>query len=612
MPAQQGVGASSPAEEDVLHRELRLLRHLHHEHLVRVHGILETDQGPALLMDLAVGGSLLDLVRSRGPLPMAEVVTTLVPVAQSLGHLHQAGALHGDITPGNILFTHEGKPLLSDFGTGRLLGAEQLDMSGTPGFVDPASTTAYDAGIDVFALSAVAWFALTGRVPGPSEQRPPLALIVPEVPDALMHLIEDGLSSDRERRPSAASFARTLLAASTPGAVNLVPAVHASVLPELLTRRSGNRPAEPTSRWGRLAARRAERRRARRTPRGDAITIRRSGSQRRPRRSHVEYSRPADGRQPSPSRGAPVGSGPDRGFGPGGRLERPGRATPRASDRRSTVDRRTTREDSPGQSRVRRLLAVALGCTAVVLLVVGIALTIRGLPGSDQVLTEPAMQGGEPPAIEPSGYSGEPPTEVPTAPDKSSIDAPAQEHSPPAAAAEVTVGGSGADGVVTGEDPVAALQALVDRRVSAFTNVDPAILREVDVEGSPAMTADQRALDAHERSGTRLRDLSIAVREAIILTGSEPAEGQVSAPLPGIAEHPDDVEAVAVRATMQLSSYTTENLAGADAAGSDRRQDASGDPASAPSPLMAAGQQELVFVLWDTAEGWRIHSVVEP
>lgn len=221
-----------------LEHELRLLHRFQHEHLLTVYRMVPTDQGPGLLLELAAGGSLLNLVTSRGPLPVPEVVRAIAPVAQALAYLHDTGALHGDVTPGNILFTSEGKPLLADLGTGRLLGGTVTGAAGTPGFVDPTASGSFDPCADIFALAAVTWFALTGRVPGPTAQRPPLVLIVPDVPSEVMRLVEDGLGSAGDDRPTADEFARILLGCTTPRPVDLVSAVHPSVLPELLTRRT--------------------------------------------------------------------------------------------------------------------------------------------------------------------------------------------------------------------------------------------------------------------------------------------------------------------------------------------------------------------------------------
>lgn len=341
-PEAGRVGHSS---KETIERELRLLQRFTHEHLVRVHRMVATDQGPGMLMDLAAGGSLLGLVTSRGPLPVSEVVTALVPVAQVLSHLHAAGALHGDVTPGNILFTHEGKPLLGDFGTGSLLGADPGVSGGTPGFVDPTRRSSFDAGSDIFALAAVSWFALTGRIPGPTEQRPPLVLIVPDVPPVLMQLIEDGLSSSRERRPTADSFARTLLGSSRADPVNLVSAVHASVRPELLTRRAGSVPQPPLRAWKRfIAACSGTRHRA---PAG-GLEVRERDERRSSRHAHPR-------RLPS--------------------------ANP------STVH-------GGSDARWRAVLAAVAGTAAVVLLVAGIVLTVGNPPGAGSSSAGQSFRGG--------------------------------------------------------------------------------------------------------------------------------------------------------------------------------------------------------------------------
>ncbi len=336
-----GEGSALPPAAGVT-EELRLLRRFVHDHLVRVHRTVETDQGPGMLMDLAPGGSLLGLLTSRGPLPVAEVVTALVPIGQALGYLHAEGAQHGDVTPGNILFTSDGRPLLGDLGTGRLLGTDRRADAGTPGFIDPTRRAAFDPGSDVFALAAVAWFALTGRIPGPTDERPPLALINPEVPVTLMHLVEDGLSPDRDRRPTAYDFAATLLRAATPAPVDLVPAVHPSVLPELLTRRRADTAV--------LAA--------------------------PVRRAH-------GGGRPSRRRAAPAA---------------PGRRTPRTADRvprDSPAPRRRPRNGVPVPSRA--LLALVAGALAVLLLTVGLTLTDA---------QEPAVRAGETGGGEQQGSAG--------------------------------------------------------------------------------------------------------------------------------------------------------------------------------------------------------------
>lgn len=513
---RDGTGVSSNSEgADALTRELRLLQRLRHEHLVRVHRIVVTDQGPALVMDLAAGGSLLGLLTTRGPLPIAEVVTTLVPIAQALSHLHEAGAVHGDVSPGNILFSHEGKPLLSDFGTAKLLGADPSTMSGTPGFIDPSSTGAFDPGGDVFALAAVSWFALTGRIPGPTDQRPPLALIVPDVPDELMQLIEDGLSSSRDRRPTASSFARRMLPIATPEPVDLVPAVHSSVLPELLTRRSASQPIAASTRRGK-----------------------RSAPSRMKRQKGTGAARPRSGRAAEQS------------------------------------------AEYTNRARTRRTLALTSGTVAVFLLVAGLALTIGRSGGSETLVAEPAVQDV------PSASAV--PAEAPVREEASADPQPQDERS---------------------ADPVEVLGQLVERRAVAFGTADPEVLRDVDVEGSPAMNADEEAVSALEQAGQRLRDLSITLQEPRSVAEAEVTADAALAVLPGVAEPPEGVDVAVIRASARISSYTTDSAAQPEGAEVDVETEG-GNTGS--TSRMAAGTQELVFVLWNTSDGWRIHTVVGP
>lgn len=553
-PSDGADGADDPqrlsdrAAADVS-RELLILQRFSHEHLLRVLRIVGTDSGPGLLMDLAPGGSLLNLVTSRGPLPIPEVVTALVPIAQVLAYLHGAGALHGDVTPGNILFTQEGKPLLGDFGTARLLGADPVPGAGTPGFIDPMRDGSFDTGTDVFALAAVSWFALTGRVPGPAAHRPPLALIIPDVPPQLMELIEDGLDPSRDRRPTADSFARMLLSCTEPGPVDLVPAVHPSVLPDLLTRRTGTAPSDRARRWKRVAGDRTRERKERRPPpRGATVSRRTSGA-------------PA------------VGRGGAR----------------------------------PGSGHIRTLLAIASGTAAVVLLLAGITLTLGGpdAPRGDgsgaaasggATVSERERATGEGAAADGgrSGGAGQQGIGQEGGGETEAV----QEEAGQERAAPTPPDPRASTGAALDADPVTALGGLAALRAEAFATADPSLLATIDVEGSPAMSADEEAVTALAAAGRNLRDLSITIRDPETLAGEDLMAIPAVAGLP-VLTPPAGTEMSVIRATAAVSSYT-------EAAGP------AGLPADAPSPLTAAGVQDLIFILWDSGGGWRIHSVVSP
>lgn len=228
-------------------REVQLLRRIVHPHVVRLLRVDRTADGAtALVLEHAPGGSLAALVVARGPLDPGEVVTVLTPLAGALADLHARGVLHADVSPGNVLFAADGRPLLSDLGTGRILGAE-VATSGTPGFADPALVLGgrpCPAG-DVYGLGAVAWWALTGRVPQTPGQRPPLVAVAPDVPLGLASLVERCLGADPGGRPGAAELAAEVFGTVEAFPVRLVPTDPHAAAADVLTHRLRRSAAVP-------------------------------------------------------------------------------------------------------------------------------------------------------------------------------------------------------------------------------------------------------------------------------------------------------------------------------------------------------------------------------
>lgn len=231
-----GAGVARHNESQIT-QEWRFLAQFRHEHLVPVQRLArDADGAPVLLMDFAAGGSLSQVVRARGPLTVGEAVTVLTPMGQVLAFLHGRGAVHGDVSPGNILLTAAGKPMLADFGFGRLLGQEPGPPAGTLGFHCPTDRE-HDGAADVYSLASVGWFALTGRPAPPTQDRMPLVTMVPGVPPELVAALEAGLEENPSHRPTAAAFAQAVFRSARAEALALGHAVHPSVLPELPTRR---------------------------------------------------------------------------------------------------------------------------------------------------------------------------------------------------------------------------------------------------------------------------------------------------------------------------------------------------------------------------------------
>ena len=240
--ADSADSAKTADAADALAREVALLSRIHDPHVVRFHRVVRLNGGGhALVLEHAAGGNLGSLVAARGALDPAEVTTVLVPLAQALDHLHARGLAHGDLSPGNVLFAHDGRPMLSDLGVSRLLGTTGPEPQGTPGFVDPALGRGVDPrASDVWSLAALGWFALTGRPPGPANaERPPASLAAP----ALTRLLSEILGADPAERPPAAELAHRAWGAVRPAPIRLLP-------------RSGTHP--PDAAWASRTTRPAE------------------------------------------------------------------------------------------------------------------------------------------------------------------------------------------------------------------------------------------------------------------------------------------------------------------------------------------------------------------
>jgi serine/threonine protein kinase len=270
-----GAGpAAAAADEKDVRREIRILSVLDHQHLIKAHDAVRFAQLPkeggtaeassygiGLLLDYAPGGSLADLVGSRRKLPVGETVTVLTPIAQVLGYLHAKGFTHGDVSPGNVLFTGHGKPMLADVGIARMVGdASAVADHGTAGFMDPAPVDAVRAGLqperDVYSVAALGWYCLTGEPPRRSADRAPLPLLLPEVPPELTAALEAGLNEDRRLRPTAVELATAIYRCAPPLPIDLASSVHATVIPQLLTRRRAPEHPDSAVRNGMRALRR--------------------------------------------------------------------------------------------------------------------------------------------------------------------------------------------------------------------------------------------------------------------------------------------------------------------------------------------------------------------
>lgn len=210
------------ADSEQLDYEVSVLQAIRHEHVVRLLDVVldSSSQPPrtALVMDLAEGGSLAQTLARRGVLTSGELVTVLCPVARALHDLHGMGLVHGDLSPGNILLTDQGKPLIADLGMSRLAGHAGEEVWATEAWAAPEvlAGTAPRPASDVYSLGAIAWAALTGAPPEPAALRADLADVAPEASPEIRDLVNSALSHTDSARPLAGEFALALWECADP------------------------------------------------------------------------------------------------------------------------------------------------------------------------------------------------------------------------------------------------------------------------------------------------------------------------------------------------------------------------------------------------------------
>lgn len=175
------------------------------------------------------GPSLHDAVDEHGPLPADAAVELIARVAEALQSIHSADVIHRDLKPSNIILTAEG-PKVIDFGIARAADVTSVTgtgmLTGTPAYMAPEYIRGQDVtgAVDVFALGAVASFAVTGRPAfGGGSHHGVTYRILEQAPDLdgcpepVRAIAGACLTKDPLRRPTPAEVIRLCHPASTTG-----------------------------------------------------------------------------------------------------------------------------------------------------------------------------------------------------------------------------------------------------------------------------------------------------------------------------------------------------------------------------------------------------------
>jgi len=151
-------------------REAKAAAKLDHPNIVPVYEVGEYNGRPFFAMAHITGEPLRDVVK-QGKLSVAEAVSLTQQICEGLHEAHEAGVVHRDIKPGNIIIDSKGKPRLLDFGLATVSGEEKLTQTGstlgTVGYMAPEQITGgkVDKRSDLFSVGVILYEMLTGRRP---------------------------------------------------------------------------------------------------------------------------------------------------------------------------------------------------------------------------------------------------------------------------------------------------------------------------------------------------------------------------------------------------------------------------------------------------------------
>ncbi len=258
--------AADPLFLQRFEREARAAARLHHPGIVAVHdqGVDSSSIGDSvfLVMELVDGGTLRDLLRQRGPLPVPLAVSVADMVLSALAAAHWEGLVHRDIKPENVLIGPGGVVKVADFGLVRAVAEASSSTGdvilGTVAYLSPeqVATGAADARSDVYATGVMLFEMLTGIPPYTGEtalsvayhhvndDMPAPSTAGAAVPAPLDDLVVRATRRDpAERPPDAAAFLRELQSVRAELGIDRVP-VPVPAVPAGLTGATVVRPPE--------------------------------------------------------------------------------------------------------------------------------------------------------------------------------------------------------------------------------------------------------------------------------------------------------------------------------------------------------------------------------
>ncbi|MFH8345679.1 serine/threonine-protein kinase [Streptomyces sp. NPDC018045] len=244
-----------------LEREGRAAARISHRNVVTVFDVVSEGGRPWIVMELVRGLSLAESLDAEGPMAPVRAAGIGAQVLAALRVAHTAGVLHRDVKPANVLLSHDGRVVLTDFGIARVAGTAALTLTGelvgSPEFLAPERVLDRPAGpeSDLWSLGVTLYAAVEGH--SPFRQDTPLTTLravvdeplpPPRRAGPLTPVLEGLLRKDPRERLDAAEAQGMLEAVAGSGATPTVvvpPGIPPMVSTDRTSTANGYGPAAP-------------------------------------------------------------------------------------------------------------------------------------------------------------------------------------------------------------------------------------------------------------------------------------------------------------------------------------------------------------------------------
>ena len=224
--------ANDPERLARFEREAKVLASLNHPNIAQIHGLEQSGDTRALVLELVEGPTLQDRI-AKGPIPLDEALPIARQIAEALEAAHEQGIIHRDLKPANVKVKDDGTVKVLDFGLAKALQPDLSDLEaansptmtmtaaatkmgvimGTAAYMSPeqARGKPVDRRADIWAFGAVLYEMLTGTAPFSGddvtqtlarvvEREPDWDLLPPSVPPSLGTYLRRCLQKDPKAR----------------------------------------------------------------------------------------------------------------------------------------------------------------------------------------------------------------------------------------------------------------------------------------------------------------------------------------------------------------------------------------------------------------------------